>query len=270
MGYYEKLLTQLPLPEQERRKRRQRKRRIAFVAVLTVALAVGLAARAWAWHIGVSGRADCDATSVSVTVPDEPWATDASATGTISLAGQSKTWAKIGPGTATVSFPGVNGGTATVSGEFNTGEPANGTATIAAVADCEQEQQPPVTTNPPATTAPPVEEKQPPADNTDDEPKGSSVSKTRTVPLATHKAAPPKEATTATPSTPRLEKLPFTGPKEDMQRAMLLSGFALILAGVALVVTIRRKPAVATERWQLDRDSADTNLLATLFGRRSR
>src|SRR5688500_17267886 len=101
-------------------------RKLLLAGLVTASLALS-ATPAFAWHSNVSGAADCDQTTVTVTVPDENWVEDdTTASGTVSLAGQSKPWSVNGAGSDTAVFPGVNGGTATVTGTFNTGESAGG------------------------------------------------------------------------------------------------------------------------------------------------
>jgi hypothetical protein len=226
----------------------RRRRRIALAALIGLALTVGVAGKAFAWHSNVTGSADCDGSTVTVTVPDESWVEDdTTASGEVTLGGQSKPWSVQGAGSATVAFPGVNGGTAVVTGTFNTGEDAGGSVTTPSVVDCEQtppeEEVPPVDEEPPAEETPPVEE---PGQPKDEEPQIGPPDKNRkraepnpddSIPVG--KPAPVK---VEQPSQ-KLEALPFTGPREDMQRAMGLGGLVLLAAGAVMVRAARRKAA---------------------------
>jgi hypothetical protein len=226
--------------------------RAALVATTAaVALAV-FAGPASAHHIDVSASVDCQDGKVypKATVNSQRGDYRFKGTATASEGNPAEVAIPAGGGSTSVQLgPVSSSGSVRVVGDFwkpngRKAEHMDRTAAYPFLADCKA--PPPVTEEPPAEEqTPPVDEPEQPEQPKDDEPQGSSTSRKRTVrtPKAA-KPAPPAVVEQA-PRQPSetMSALPFTGPREDMQRALALGALVLLAAGSLLVAVARRREA---------------------------
>jgi hypothetical protein len=227
--------------------------RATLVATAAAALLTVFAGPALAHHIDVSATVDCTDGKVypQAHVNSQRGDYRFAGTATDSEGNSAAVTLPAGGGSTTVQLgPVTSSGSVHVVGDFwkangDKAEHMDRTARYPFLADCKQEEETPPTTTPPTTAPPaqeepPAEEETPPAAPEADEPKGSSTSRTREEPN------PDDSIEVQEPRQPSqtMDALPFTGPREDLQRALLAAGLVLLLSGSLLVRGSRKEARV--------------------------